>query len=96
MDVYEHVTHDLKKALAQYRDRLFRASVLDSNKQPLATGDALLEGFRGVFWPYALKHDHIQESSVAILRHADGTERTLLNFERCSSAAYVSHFHFEI
>jgi hypothetical protein len=96
MDACADVTHDLRKALLQCRDRMFRASVLDTDSQLLAMGDALLEGVRGVFWPYTMKHDDIQGSNPAILRHADGTESRLLHFERCSSNAHVPHFHFKI
>jgi hypothetical protein len=75
---------------------MFRATVLDDDNRPLAAGEALLEGTRGVFWPYIMKNEDIQGSNAASLRHADGTERTLLHFERCSLLNFVSHFHFEI
>jgi hypothetical protein len=94
--VHGGVIHDIREALTYHREQIVRATVLDEDQQLLATGDVLMEGGHGVFWPYVLRHENIEESEPAILRWGDGAEKQLRIFERCSSSAYASHFHFEV
>jgi hypothetical protein len=91
-----HVIHDIREALANHREQIFRATVLDDDHELLANGDVLIEGSHGVFWPYVVRHETIEDSEPVILRWGDGTEKQLLSFERCPSSACASHFHFEI
>ena len=91
-----HVIHDIREALANHRDQIVRATILNDDHELLATGDLLINGSHGVFWPYVLRHETIEESEPAILRWGNGTEKELRTFERCPSSAYASHFHFEI
>lgn len=90
------VIHDIKEAFDRHRSRISRATVLDADLDLLATGDVLIEGGHGVFWPYVIRHEDIEESEAVVLRYGDGIEKPLRSFERCSSARYASHFHFEI
>jgi hypothetical protein len=90
------VIHDIREALTHHRDQISRATILNEDHELLATGDALLEGGHGVFWPYVLRHEEVEDLEPAILRWGNGTEKQLRIFERCSSSAYAFHFHFEI
>jgi len=76
---------------------LIRATVLDRDNQPLATGTATSrsEGVHGVFWIDNPKEADTLVSRAAVLRRSDGTESKLLRFQRCQPAHYSLHFHFD-
>ena len=94
-DAVQGVMHDIREALANHRSQIVRATILDDNHDLLATGDVLIEGNHGVFWPYVLRYEDIEQSEPVLLRYGNGTEKQLQSFERCSSSAYAAHFHIE-
>jgi len=90
-------TYDLKKILDARRATLVRATILDRDNQPLATGTATprSEGVHGAFWIDNPKEADTLASRAAILRRSDGTESKFVRFQRCEHAHYSLHFHFE-
>src|SRR5437870_2877588 len=98
MDAYEKALHDLQVAVAVRRQQVFHATLIDQDNQPLATGEALIEGSpsHGVFWPDHPAHEDIQPSSAITLRRLDGTSIALSQFCRCTSLAISVHYHFDV
>jgi hypothetical protein len=94
----KNAIHGLEEILAERRVTLVRATILDRDNQPLATGTAtpVTEGARGTFWVDDLEQADTLASRAAILRRSDGSANRLLRFERCPHAHYSRHFHFEV
>lgn len=93
----EDAIHDLKKILDDRRATLVRATILDQDNQPLATGTATprSEGVHGAFWIDNPREADTLASRAAVLRRSDGTESKFVRFQRCEHAHYSLHFHFE-
>jgi len=90
--------HDYEKAihaaLAEDRKLIFHTTVLSRENQPLAMGEALIKGARGVFWPENPSKKDIPPSNAAILHRSDGSEIRISDFRLCGLHHYSVHYHF--
>jgi hypothetical protein len=90
-DDFEEAIH---AALVEDKKLIFHTTILNQDSQRLATGEALIKGARGVFWPENPSKKDIPPSNTAILRRSDGTDIRISDFRLCGLDHYSVHYHF--